>query len=124
MPNSDPPPLARLAQALRFNGLWWRKFAYLGSVYGPEWWKSYSPPFLSAAIFACVGSNRRGAITNLQRVLNTDRGTATLAALRMFCEFGFCMSETMEFYSPRPKPVRLDLPQGDLIGEALGRGHG
>ena len=32
-------PLRRLRAALRFDGLWWRKLARLGSVYGPEWWK-------------------------------------------------------------------------------------
>ncbi|MCC6847552.1 MAG: hypothetical protein IT294_03555, partial [Deltaproteobacteria bacterium] len=42
-------------RALRFDGLWWRKFAYLGSVYGPEWWKRYSPPWIAAIIFLCVG---------------------------------------------------------------------
>ena len=33
-----PSPLRRLRAALRFDGLWWRKFARLGAVYGPEWW--------------------------------------------------------------------------------------
>ena len=32
-----PSTLRRLSAALRFDGLWWRKFARLGSVYGPEW---------------------------------------------------------------------------------------
>ena len=40
--------LGSLVRALRFDGLWWRKFAYLGSVYGPEWWKRYSPPWIAA----------------------------------------------------------------------------
>jgi lauroyl/myristoyl acyltransferase len=111
--------LAHVAGALRFNGLWWRKFAYLGSVYGPEWWKRGSPPVIAAALFALIGENRRGAIANMQRVLNTDRWTATLAAARMFSEFAFCMSETLEYYSPRPQPVRIDLPEHDPIAEAL-----
>jgi hypothetical protein len=25
--------------ALRFDGIWWRRLAWLGCVYGPEWWK-------------------------------------------------------------------------------------
>jgi lauroyl/myristoyl acyltransferase len=116
--------LEHAASAARFNGLWWRKIAYLGSVYGPEWWKTYSPPFFAAAIFALVGANRRGSVANMQRVLNTDRATATLAALHMFSEFAFCMSETMEYYSPQPRPVRLEAPEGDLIGDSLRRGKG
>ena len=60
---------ARAAAALRFDGLWWRKFAYLGCVYGPEWWKQGSPPVIAAILFALVGRNRRGAIENMQRIL-------------------------------------------------------
>ena len=33
-------PLRRLRAALRFDGLWWRKIARLGAVYGPEWWSA------------------------------------------------------------------------------------
>src|SRR6266446_6639981 len=53
---------SRLRQGFRFDGLWWRQFAYLGCVYGPEWWKRCSPPVVAAIIFALVGRNRRGAI--------------------------------------------------------------
>jgi hypothetical protein len=53
--------IARAAAALRFDGLWWRRFARLGSVYGPEWWKRASPPVIAAILFALVGRNRRGA---------------------------------------------------------------
>jgi len=116
--------VSRLRQTVRFDGLWWRKAAYLGSVYGPEWLKQYAPPAVAAMIFVLVKRNRRGAIVNLQRVLNADRWTARLAALRMFSEFAFCMSETLEYYSPRPQPVRLELPSHDVIAEALGEGRG
>ena len=113
------------AQAMRFNGLWWRKLAYLGSVYGPEWWKRRSPPFFAAAIFALVGPNRRGAVANMERVLGTDDAwTCTVAAFRMFCEFAHCMVETLEYYSPKPKPLQLDLPEHDPIVEALAAGRG
>lgn len=112
--------LTRAQAALRFDGLWWRKFAYLGCVYGPEWWKQGSPPAIAAILFALVGHNRRGAVENMQRILGDgDRRRAARAALRMYAEFAHCMTETMEHYGPRPKPVRLDLPQQDLIVEAL-----
>jgi lauroyl/myristoyl acyltransferase len=113
------------AQAVRFNGLWWRKLAYLGSVHGPEWWKRWSPPFIAATIFALVGPNRRGAIANMQRVLGTDDSwTGAVAALRMFTEFAYCMSETLEYYSPRSRPLRLELPERDPIVAALDAGRG
>jgi lauroyl/myristoyl acyltransferase len=117
--------VGRLAQNLRFDGLWWRKFAYLGCVYGPEWWKRYSPPGIALTIFLLVGRNRRGAIANMQRVLGeTDRRRAARAALRMFVDFAHCFTETMEYYGPRPQPIRLDLPQHDDLADALRAGQG
>jgi len=121
----DPRAPSRLRQSLRFDGLWWRKLAMLGSVYGPEWWKLYSPPFFAAAIFAIVGRNRRGAVSNLQRILgNTGNAVTHLAALRMFSEFSHCMTETLEYYGPLPKPVRIDPPTAPSIGDALAAGRG
>src|ERR1051326_6624089 len=100
---SELSSLRWLAQNLRFDGLWWRKFAYLGCVYGPEWWKRYSPPAVAAIIFALIGNNRRGAIANYERVLGTNDPRKTRrAALRMFAEFAHCMTETMEYYGPLP----------------------
>src|SRR6266446_6163542 len=105
------PWSARVAQNLRFDGLWWRKFAYLGCVYGPEWWKRYSPPVVAAIIFVVVGRNRRGAIANTQRIApGVGRLRAVLMALRMFAQFAHCMTETMEYYGPRPRRIRLDPP--------------
>jgi KDO2-lipid IV(A) lauroyltransferase len=118
-------PASRLREALRFDGLWWRKFAYLGCVYGPEWWKLYSPPWFAAAIFLLVGKKREGPVANMQRVLGVpDRGQAMRAALRMFAEFAHCMTETMEYYGPLSKPIRLDLPDPDPVAEALAGGRG
>lgn len=120
------PLTVRLRQNLRFDGLWWRKFAYLGSVYGPEWWKRYSPPPIAAIIFLLVGRNRRGAIANMTRVLGR-RGVGTspgLAALRMYAEFAHCITETMEYYGPRPRPIRLEVPEDDDLAKALQEGCG
>lgn len=119
-----PAPEA-LPEELRVDGLWWRKFAMLGSVYGPEWWKRSSPPVIAAVIFALIGPNRRGAMANLRRVLGTREASVTApAALRMFVEFAHCMTETMEHFGPRPKPVRVDVGEPDLLAEALERGRG
>ncbi len=112
-------------RALRFDGLWWRKFAYLGSVYGPEWWKRYSPPWIAAIIFLCVGRNRRGALANVRRVLGR-RGWFRdhLAALDVFIAFAHCLNETLEYFSPHPRPVRVDEPVDDPIKAAITRGRG
>src|SRR5689334_20698800 len=112
-----------LPEELRVDGLWWRKFAMLGSVYGPEWWKRYSPPVIAAIIFAIIAPNRRGAIANMGRILGTRETSVVLpAALRMFVEFAHCMTETMEFFGPRPNPVRVDVAEPDLLEAALEKG--
>ena len=117
--------VARLRENLRYDGLWWRKFAYVGCVYGPEWWKRYSPPAIAAIIFMLVGRTRRGATANLQRILgDVSRSRAQRAALRMFAEFAHCFTESMEHYGPRPQPIRIDIPAGDELAKALTRGHG
>ena len=66
--------LVRLRENVRFDGLWWRKFAYLGCVYGPEWFKSYSPPLFASVIFALVRENRRHAVANMARVMGPVPG--------------------------------------------------
>ena len=117
---------ARLSAAIRFDGLFWRKFARLGSVYGPEWWKRYSPPGFAAIFFAAVGRNRRGAVANQRRVLGPGASAldAHLAAFRVFRTFAHCMVESMEFYGPRPKALRIDEPERNFITETLARGTG
>jgi KDO2-lipid IV(A) lauroyltransferase len=114
-----------ILRALRFDGLWWRKFAYLGSVYSPEWWKRWSPPWVAAIIFLCVGRNRRGAVANMRRVLGRrGRLRDYLAGLDVFIAFAHCMTETLEYLSPRPQPVRVDEPTDDPIKSAIARGRG
>jgi KDO2-lipid IV(A) lauroyltransferase len=116
---------AQWRQNLRYDGLWWRKFAYLGCVYGPEWWKSYSPPAIAAIIFMLVGPHRRGATVNMHRILgNVSRTRAQRTALRMFAEFAHCFTETMEHYGPRPRRIRVDIPERDELAETLNRGQG
>ncbi len=114
-----------LPEELRVDGLWWRKFAMLGSVYGPEWWKRYSPPVIALIIFGLIPANRRGAMANMSRILGTREASVTMpAALRMFVEFANCMTETMEYFGPRPHPVTVDVPEPDLLADALELGRG
>src|SRR5690606_31046282 len=116
--------LAALLEKLRYDGLWWRKFAALGSAHGPEWWKRSSPAVIGAICFAMIGANRRAAIANMRRVLAGSDRDPTVTALRMFVAFAYCFSETLERFGPRPKPVRVDLPSVDTIREALDAGRG
>lgn len=118
-------PRASVREALHFDGLWWRKFARLGCVYGPDWWKRYSPPVIAAIIFAVVRRNRRGATANLRRVLGAqgwwrDRWEA----LRLYVEYAHCFTETHEAYGPHPAPVDLVPPKEDHLHAALAAGRG
>jgi KDO2-lipid IV(A) lauroyltransferase len=111
--------------ALHFDGLWWRKFARLGCVYGPDWWKRYSPPAIAAIIFMLVSRNRRGALANLRHVLGTqgwwrDRREA----LRLYVEYAHCFTETHEAYGPYPAPVEILPPEEDHLRTALAAGRG
>jgi lauroyl/myristoyl acyltransferase len=112
-------------RALRFDGLWWRRFAYLGSAYGPEWWKRRSPPWIAAIIFLLVGRNRRGAVANMRRVLGR-RGWLRdhWHGLRVFVAFAHCVNEALEHASPRARPLAFEAPEDDPIGAALARGRG
>jgi lauroyl/myristoyl acyltransferase len=114
-----------LLRALRFDGLWWRKFAYLGSVHGPEWWKRYSPPWIAAIIFCCVGRNRRGAVANMRRVLGSHGWLRDhWHGLRVFIAFAHGVTETLEYFSPHSRPLSLEEPPDDPIGAALTEGRG
>jgi lauroyl/myristoyl acyltransferase len=124
-PESLLPTPEAIPEQLRVDGLWWRKFAMLGSVYGPEWWKRYSPPVIALILFGLIPANRRGAVANMRRVLGTREASVTMpAALRTFVEFANCMTETMEYFGPKPHPVAVDVPEPDLLAEALGAGRG
>ncbi len=114
-----------ILRALRFDGLWWRKFAYLGSVYGPEWWKRYSPPWIAAIIFACVKRNRRGAIANMRRVLGPQGGLRDLRnGMKVFVCFAHCFNEALECLSARPQPITIERPVDDPIAAAVEEGRG
>jgi lauroyl/myristoyl acyltransferase len=127
--SAERPPKSRwhhLAAALRFDGLWWRKLARLGCVYGPEWWKRGSPPLVALAIFVLVRRNRQGAIENQARVLGdrASRRHAVVAGYRTFAAFARCMAETMEYYGPNPRPFRIEEPKRNHVAEALERRRG
>lgn len=116
---------SRLAQSLRFDGLWWRKCVYMGSVYGPDWIKRLSPPVFAAIIFMLVRRVRQGTIDNMDHLLGQHgRWHVRMASLRTCAEFARCMAETMEQYGPHPRPVRVDLHERDLLAEALQEGRG
>src|SRR5207302_393306 len=57
-----------LRATLRFDGAAWRRFAELGCVYGPEWWKRGSPPVIAAIIFAIARAQRAAVLANQRQI--------------------------------------------------------
>ena len=58
-----------LRAALRFDSGAWRRFAELGCVYGPEWWKRASPPVIAGVIYGIARAQRRAVLRNHEVVL-------------------------------------------------------
>ncbi len=117
--------MAGIRDHIRFDSVWWRKFAYLGSAHAPEWFKRAAPPAIGATIFALASGRREAAIENMMRVLGTnDRVVARRVALQMFQCFAQCLSETLESYGLGTEGVRCDTPAVNPVAEALEAGRG
>jgi KDO2-lipid IV(A) lauroyltransferase len=117
--------LARVRAALRYDSGWWRRFAELGCVYGPEWWKRGSPPVIAALIFA-IARNQREAVMRNQRQLHGPQGRVREMwnGYRVFAEFARSLTETMEQWGPRPRPLALSVSGRDLALAALAEHRG
>jgi KDO2-lipid IV(A) lauroyltransferase len=116
----DARALARhLRGTLRFDGAFWRRFAELGCVYGPEWWKRGSPPVIAGIIYA-VARSQRAAVRRNQRQVHGVRGAwrERWDAYRVFGEFARTLTETLEQWGPRPKPLEITVVGGKEL--ALG----
>jgi KDO2-lipid IV(A) lauroyltransferase len=127
MPAERPATTASepIGASLRHDGLFWRRLAYLGSAYGPEWWKRSSPPFIAAAIFALVRANREGAISNLRQVLGPRPRLQELrSGLRLFSEFAHCVCETLELHSPRARELTLEVGEPEELAAVLASRRG
>jgi Kdo2-lipid IVA lauroyltransferase/acyltransferase len=116
---------ARLRAALRFDSGGWRRFAELGSIYGPEWWKRGSPPVIAAIIFALARHQRRAVLRNQAQV----RGPRSWLherwdAYRVFATMARSMTESMEQWGPHPRPLELTVRGGEIFERAAGEGRG
>jgi lauroyl/myristoyl acyltransferase len=111
--------------ALRFDGAWWRRFAELGCVYGPEWWKRGSPPVIAAIVYAIARENRAAVRAN-QRQVHGPRGwlRERWDAYRVFAEFARSLTEGMEQWGPRPRPLDLRVEGSATFDQALAEGRG
>jgi lauroyl/myristoyl acyltransferase len=116
---------ARPRASLRFDSGGWRRFAELGSIYGPEWWKRASPPAIAAIIFAIAGRQRATVLRN-QRQVRGERCwlRARWDAYRVFAEMARSMTESMEQWGPRPRPLSFEVHGGEIVDQAVAEGRG
>jgi KDO2-lipid IV(A) lauroyltransferase len=117
--------LPHLRAATRFDSGWWRRFAELGCVYGPEWWKRGSPPVIAAIIFA-IARGRREAVLRNQQQVRGPRGWLQehRDAYRVFLEFARSLTESLEQWGSRPPPLVREVPAPELFRAALAEGRG
>jgi KDO2-lipid IV(A) lauroyltransferase len=114
-----------LRGALRFDGAGWRRFAELGCVYGPEWWKRGSPPVIAGIIYA-IARNQRAAVRRNQRIVCGERSPwrEQRDAYRVFAEFARSLTESMEQWGPRPHAIELRVVNGEVFERALAERRG
>jgi lauroyl/myristoyl acyltransferase len=110
---------------MRFDSGWWRRFAELGSIYSPEWWKRGSPPLIAAIIFA-IAREQRGAVLRNQHQVRGSRGWLRehWDAYRVFAECARSMTESLEQWGPRPPRITLEVTEPGLFRAALAEGRG
>jgi lauroyl/myristoyl acyltransferase len=115
----------RLRAALRFDGSVWRRFAELGCVYGPEWWKRGAPPVIAGILLGIARAPRETVLENQRQVLG-PRGwmRERWDAYRVFAEMARSMTEGMEQWGPHPRPLDLTIRGRDLVEGALAEGRG
>ena len=116
---------ARIRTSLRFDGAFWRRFAELGCVYGPEWFKRASPPAIAAIVYA-VARGQRAAVLANQRQVRGARGwlRERRDAYRVFVEFARSVTEAMEQWGPRAPALDLRTAADSVFADALAEGRG
>src|SRR5262245_3326996 len=116
---------ARVRAALRFDGAAWRRFAELGCVYGPEWWKRGSPPVIAAIVFAIARAQRAAVLANQRRVRGPRRWLRERwDAYRVFAEHARSVTEGFEQWGPRPRRIDLRVRDGHVVEQALAEHRG
>lgn len=118
-------------ERMRHDGLFWRRLAYRGCIYPPEFIKRILSPITGIVTFGLLSDNRRGAVANLQRVLG-KRGFFRdhFSAFKMFLRFAEVFRETCEVQHAEivgldiEKAVDIELPPGFDIENVFPRDKG
>jgi lauroyl/myristoyl acyltransferase len=116
---------SHLRAALRFDGAAWRRFAELGCVYSPEWFKRAAPPVVAGILYGVAGAQRHGVLEN-QRAVRGPRSWLRehRDAYGVFAQFARSLTEGFEQWGPRPRPLDVRLIDAHVFEEALAEGRG
>jgi lauroyl/myristoyl acyltransferase len=115
----------RLRAAVRFDSGGWRRFAELGCVYGPEWWKRGSPPAIAAIIFAIARAQREAVLANQRQVRGPRRWVRERwDAYGVFRTFARSLTESLEQWGPRPRALDLRFVNESVFEAALAEHRG
>lgn len=110
----------KVADALRHDGLFWRKLAYAGAVHGPWWWRRYTPPAFGTTFCAVLPKQRRAVAANWLRMGLTDSSLeANLGALRTFVEFSLSLTDGLESTGKGLDGYALDSPSDERLTELV-----
>lgn len=118
--------IAELQQKVRYDGLFWRRFAYLGSAYGPGWWRRWSPPAIGAVFYGALADKRRTVRDNLRRIGGSPRSRFAEESLTLgtFVNFARCLTDCLEAAGPRPPEFAVDSVGEEILRDALAAGRG
>lgn len=116
---------AAALEALRHDGLFWRKLAYAGAAYGPWWWRRYTPPAFGSAFWALLSKQRR-AVANNWRVMGLAHNEleANSGALRTFIEFALSLTDGHESIAKGLDGYVLDSPSDERFSGPVRSGRG
>jgi KDO2-lipid IV(A) lauroyltransferase len=115
----------RALEALRHDGVFWRRLAYLGTAHGPWWWRRYTPAAFGALWCALLKGQRQIVADNLIRMnLAESPLDAWLGAQRMFIQFAESLTDGLESVAKGLDGYELDSPTDRSFKDALARGRG
>ncbi len=103
----------------------WRRLAYGGARYGPNFWVAYSPVFFGA-LFACLLADDRARIRASLRLTRGVRGRLLEHAdvLRTFVTYAHCLAESLAADRSEARDAQPTVLGAEHLRAALADGRG
>jgi len=112
-------------RSLSLDGPLWRRLARWGSLYGPEWFVRFSPPFIGLVVCLLAGAPRR-QIRDTLRLVRGPRGhwRDAMDVLRTFSTYASCLAETLSADSGDRRLPEVVVHGEEHLDRALAGGRG